>query len=189
MASDLLRHFYQVKDLEKPNESCFFTKENSTGGSLLNLVLSGVRLWLIATIAAPLYVSGGEWRSRRFRLVSPELKTTPPHPCTSVFTCPSRTRGFVYTANPRPALIAVTADVARVRRVILPTVLQANPDKAEPSPPFIAPLLIFSPALTAFLPRLTVKLQESLSPGPRHPRCLRLLETFHDMPAETATGG
>lgn len=78
MAIDLLSHFYRVKDLEKPNESCFFTKENSTGGSLLNLVLSGVRLWLIATIAALLYVSGGEWRSRRFRLVSPELKTTPP---------------------------------------------------------------------------------------------------------------
>lgn len=44
----------------------------------------------------------------------------------------------------------------------------ANTDKAEPSLPFIEPLLIFPPALTAFL-RLAVKLQKSLSPTPRRP--------------------
>lgn len=53
----------------------------------------------------------------------------------------------MYTANPGPALIAATADAARARRVISSTVLRATPDKAEPSPPFIAPRLIFFPPL------------------------------------------
>ena len=116
------------------------------------------------------------------------LKTNPhSHPRTSGFSRPWHTRGFMYSANPRPALIAMTADVARARRVISPTVVWANPDKAEPSPPFIMPLLIF-PQLVRFPPLSWGKVQESLSPAPQRPPRLRVFETFHDMPANTATG-
>lgn len=63
----------------------------------------------------------------------------------------------------------------------------ANTDKAEPSLPFIEPLLIFPPALTAFL-RLAVKLQKSLSPTLRRPLHLRFFGTFDNMSAKTVTG-
>ncbi len=87
----------------------------------------------------------------------------PAHPCfhMSHSHTHTHTHRFMTIANPQPGLIAVTADIARQRKVISSTVVWVNADKAWLSSPFVIsphclqssllPLLVFN-LLLFFLP-------------------------------------